>query len=270
MNDAGRELNQAYKKVTSFAAANRFPHAFLIEGTDESECEALALMIAKTAVCKNGSAPCGNCPECLKAEHGSHPDIEEITALKDKKNITVSQIREIISKAFIIPHSGQRKVFIIKDAHKMNEQAQNALLKILEEPPKYVVFVLTAASRTLLLNTVLSRCILLTLSFSESSEQSDKADSLAKQYLEFFKSGKEYDMLLVMKSFEKDRALADEFFSRLRVNAVQELKNNLSSPVYSKMLSLLCGEIPKWQQLLKTNVNLALLSCAASNMEDYK
>lgn len=270
MSEICRELSTACKRVKCYAAANRFPHAFLIEGTDQSECEALTLMIAKTAVCKNDSAPCGICPECLKAEHGSHPDIEEITPLKDKKNITVSQIREIISKAFIIPHSGKRKVFIIKDAHKMNEQAQNALLKILEEPPKYVVFVLTSVSRTLLLETVLSRCILLTLSFIENKEQSDKADSLAKQYLEFFKIGKEYEMLLVLKSFEKDRALADEFFLRLRVNAVQELKSNLSSPVYSEMLSKLCGKIPKWQELLKTNVNLALLSCAASSMEDYK
>ena len=99
------------------------------------------------------------CPACLK-EH--HPDVTRLGG--EGTSLTVDSIRQLRDEAFVMPNESPYRVMILADAHTMTPQAQNALLKVLEEPPAHVLFILTCDSRAQLLETIRSRCVSLTLS----------------------------------------------------------------------------------------------------------
>ena len=125
-------------------------------GVGAKEC---ATLFAAALVCKNGDvAPCGSCNACLMARAESHPDIATIAPLDGKRNITVDQIRGVVTDAYTKPYESEKKVYIIAYGDDMNEQAQNAFLKVLEEPPEYAVFVILAENSEVLLQTIRSRC----------------------------------------------------------------------------------------------------------------
>ncbi|MBQ3069874.1 MAG: ATP-binding protein [Clostridia bacterium] len=143
--------------------SGRLPHALLIEGPRGSGKRTLARLFAKAAVCTaQGQIPCGVCAQCRKADTG-HPDITELTGDGSAKSLSVAVIRELREQTAVVPNEATHKVAILADADCMNVQAQNALLKILEEPPPYMLFVLTVQSRTQLLTTVQSRCVCVSL-----------------------------------------------------------------------------------------------------------
>ncbi len=143
--------------------SGRLPHALLIEGPRGSGKRTLAKLFAKAAVCTDGGqVPCGACAQCRKAETG-HPDIMMAEGDGSAKSLSVAIIRDLREQTAVLPNEARHKVLIIADADCMNVQAQNALLKILEEPPPYMLFVLTVQSRTQLLPTVQSRCVCVSL-----------------------------------------------------------------------------------------------------------
>lgn len=155
--------NESAKALLSAAVdGGRFPHALLIEGPAGSGKKHLARLFAQAAVCTAGPKPCGMCAQCRKAETG-HPDITLVQGDGSAKSMGVDVIRNLREQASIVPNEAAHKVFILADADCMNVQAQNALLKILEEPPAYMLFVLTAQSRAAFLPTVQSRCVSVTL-----------------------------------------------------------------------------------------------------------
>ncbi len=155
--------NEQAKALLSAAIdSGRLPHALLIEGPVGSGKRTLAHLVAKAAVCTAREKPCGTCSQCLKAETG-HPDITVLQGDGSAKSLSVATIRELREQAAVVPNEAVHKVAILADADCMNVQAQNALLKILEEPPSYMVFILTAQSRTQFLPTVQSRCVCVSL-----------------------------------------------------------------------------------------------------------
>ena len=104
--------------------------------------------------------PCGICLSCLQAQSGNQPDI--ITITHEKPNsISVKEIRDMRADLLIKPYSNARKIYIIPDAEKLTIQAQNALLKTLEEPPEYAVIIMIADGLSAFLPTILSRCVVL-------------------------------------------------------------------------------------------------------------
>lgn len=109
----------------------------------------------------NQSVPCNRCRACRQALNGNHPDI--IYVVHEKPNvISVDNIRQQVNGDIAIkPYSGNYKIYIIDEAEKMNVQAQNALLKTLEEPPEYAVILLLATRAEAMLSTILSRCVVL-------------------------------------------------------------------------------------------------------------
>lgn len=141
-------------------------HAYIISSDSEQIREERALELAMAFVCKSrGNKACGTCSHCRKAEKRIHPDIIEVRAElnKDgsrKSEIGVNIIRDIVKDAIIMPNEAVRKVYIIFDADYMNEMAQNALLKILEEPTGEAAFILTAEFTGRFLPTVCSRCVM--------------------------------------------------------------------------------------------------------------
>ena len=152
----------------------RLPHAIILQGEDGLGKHTLAEILAAAAVCSAGEeAPCGKCPGCIKAAAGSHPDIHRAQGTGASRSFHVEEIRFIRSDVYKKPHEARHRVYLLFGAHTMSVQAQNALLKVLEEPPEYALFILTCPSASALLPTVCSRAQIFTLTpppFEEAVE----------------------------------------------------------------------------------------------------
>ena len=150
-------------RLSKLMESGRFPHALIIEGEEGIGKKTLAKDLACALVCRNDDKPCGECAQCKKAMNGIHPDISEYIPAGTANSFHVDTVRNIINDAYVQPNEADYKIYILANAHCMNQNAQNALLKILEEPPKYVVFILTTNSKSALLSTVLSRSVCVSL-----------------------------------------------------------------------------------------------------------
>lgn len=150
-------------RLSKLMESGRFPHALIIEGEEGIGKKTLAKDIACALVCRGNDKPCGECAQCKKAFASIHPDISEYIPAGTANSFHVDTVRNIINDAYVQPNEADYKIYILANAHCMNQNAQNALLKILEEPPKYVVFILTTNSKSALLSTVLSRSVCVSL-----------------------------------------------------------------------------------------------------------
>lgn len=149
----------------SFAQSIRdgkLSHAYIIEGGSGFGKTEFALFAAAAILCSTDSSPCGSCNSCKKVLSGAHPDLYMFGSA-DGKSIGVDAVRNIKNTVFIYPGESDRKVYIIDDAQRMTVQAQNALLKLFEEPPQSCVFFLVTEKKEDLLPTVISRGQLITL-----------------------------------------------------------------------------------------------------------
>lgn len=152
--------NDAVKARLSGAfASGRVAHSYLLCGPAGSGKHMLTRILSAAMQCegRSGEIPCGVCSGCRKALEGVHPDIITVDD-PDHKAMTVDPIRAARSDMFIRPNEGKRKIYIIPRGQDMNESAQNALLKILEEPPDYGVFLILSTNAERLLPTIRSRC----------------------------------------------------------------------------------------------------------------
>ena len=148
-------------KKSEFVAsieAGRSVHAYIVEGPDGSGKEDFASFCAKVLVCSGEKKPCGRCSNCKMIENGGHPDIAYVVPPKDKKTISVDEVRRLRRDTTVVPNEGGRKVYIIKKGELLTDQVQNAMLKMIEEPPSFVTFFILTSKREALLATIRSRC----------------------------------------------------------------------------------------------------------------
>ena len=145
------------RRLSASFQTGRTSHCYLLCGPEGSGKRTLAKILAAALQCEADHAPCGRCLPCRKAASGSHPDIITVDD-PEKKTVSVELIRQLQADAYIRPNEGRHKVYLIPRAQDMTENAQNALLKLIEEPPAYAVFLLIACSAEKLLPTVRSRC----------------------------------------------------------------------------------------------------------------
>lgn len=210
-------------------------HAYAVIGPAEQGTQA-ALELAKTLLCsapRDGKA-CGRCENCRKAEKGIHPDLTVISRPLDdkgkpKREIPVDQIRAIVADAAVLPNEAERKVYVIREAGAMNPAAQNALLKILEEPPYFVAFVLAAEAAGALLETVRSRCVMHYLGGRTEEAPPAEARALAERYLDLAAA----DAKISLISFANENAGASNAEMLDFVRAVRVL-----------LADMLCGRLP--------------------------
>jgi len=144
----------------------RLSHAYLFVGPDGVGKELFARELAKAVECERGGAEaCDRCPACQKVEHGNHPDVTFVRRIEKgakgerRAAILVEQVREEIQDAIAYKaFAGRHKVFVVVDAARMTEEAQNCLLKTLEEPPPHSLLILLASRLEPFVDTVISRC----------------------------------------------------------------------------------------------------------------
>ena len=144
--------------LTQMLQKRSIPHAMLFTGVDGigKQTTARALGMALNCLSPVGVSACGECPSCQKVISGAHPDM--ITVKPEGAFIKIDQVRAVSRQLRFAPLEGNWRIVIINDAQAMNLEASNAILKILEEPPKGTVIILTATQTTDLLPTIVSRC----------------------------------------------------------------------------------------------------------------
>ncbi len=200
-----------FSKLDSLFADGRCPHALLIDGGGDADRRDLALFVAKKMVCSDAKeAPCGICENCRKADEDIHPDIITVTKPDDKKFFVKADVKKVVSDAYLTPNEAVRKVYILSELQQMNEESQNLLLKILEEPPVYTAFVLTAQTSNAVIGTVLSRVSRVILGKSEEASYSEKASSVVRDITAAIGSPYEYDKIKAAAPLDGNRKLTEE------------------------------------------------------------
>lgn len=156
-NIVGQDI--AIKSLKSIITEHRVTGSYVFMGSDGVGKRTTAIALAKAVNCAAGDSKLAcDCNSCRKIDSGNHPDVFVILPEEKKGSIKIGKIREIIYEASLKPYEGKKRVFIINDAEAMTEEAQNALLKLLEEPPENHILLLTSSNLAGLLPTVLSRC----------------------------------------------------------------------------------------------------------------
>lgn len=160
---------------------DRISHAYLFTGNKGLGKSEMAREFAQAIFCnKNVSEGCGECISCKKFKHDNHPDFHVIDIQEDHKSILIDQIRELQKEISYKPYESDYKIYIIDNAENMTEQAQNSLLKTLEEPPEYAIIILTNEDKNDLISTIVSRC--------QEVKLYNQPEDIIKQYLKEEKS----------------------------------------------------------------------------------
>lgn len=295
---ANERARESFERLISL---NRLPHAIIIEGDFGTGKRTLSKYIAKAFLCESENRPCDSCRTCHLTDVGTHPDIERIAPEDKKKNIQVHQIDTLRKNAYLTPRTASGKVYIIEQANTLNSQSQNKLLKVLEEPPSNVSFILLCESANQLLETVVSRCTVFSLFAPDKDsaikfllkegfnrESADEALTLcknnigkalerlgstkvsigietAREYLFEIEKGNKFSALLITTKLEGNRPSVNDFTSELKHLLVEKIKSDMrfkqTRAECTKMYDAVCEIEPS----LITNVNLPLFFTALTS-----
>lgn len=155
------------EQLTNSIKIGNISHSYLFLGTQGIGKKMIAKEFTKMILCTSEDKYCGVCKSCIEFDTDNNPDFSIIEP--DGNSIKIDQIREFQKKVSEKPIISQRKVYIINDSDKMTVEAQNCLLKTLEEPPEFVTIILVGTNENAFLSTIKSRCMI--LHFEEISEE---------------------------------------------------------------------------------------------------
>jgi DNA polymerase-3 subunit delta' len=204
--------------LKAYLAHSRLEGSFLFSGPEGVGKRMAAITLAKAVNClEDGLDACSQCPSCKKIEQHQHPDVHIISA--GEGEIKIELIRQMQQEIFLRPYEGKKKVFIFDNAHRLNPEAANALLKVLEEPPPASLIILLSDKPTLLFRTIISRCK--TVKFfplkrqqlKEILEEDYKLTSQLAHFLAYFSEGRLGYALRLKDSeiFQEKNRLIDTF-----------------------------------------------------------
>ncbi len=162
--------------LKSVVNTENLSHSYLFQGLDGIGKLKLAREFSKTLLCeRHGDVYCNECSSCLKFDTNNHPDFNII--LGEDRMIKKSEIDEIVDAVKHAPFESDKKIYIINNAHLMNKESQNGLLKTLEEPPIFLIIILITDSPNLLLPTIISRCQIINFNSIKEEEMKSFIDS---------------------------------------------------------------------------------------------
>ena len=259
------------KQLDVLANSRRLPHALVLESRDSSLSKKVADELAAAFLCEGTAAvPCGKCSACMKVSKGIHPDVTAVST-GGKQSVGVGEIRDVVSDCFIKPNEGRGKFYLISD--KMTPEAQNALLKILEEPPQSVMFVIVTEKSTLLLKTVLSRSSLFKLSSGADNKITDEAFNAAVNIVKAIPQNVELPLIAAASGLTKNRELMRQTLDQLSDFFMQALEAkylggkdcesyiaDLSDMLKKSSLIKLIDVTARAQDMLSHNCNMNLLA----------
>lgn len=275
--------------LESMISSRCLPHAVIIEG-DNRECNsALARLLAQAHLCMCGEPLVGDCRTCrLFGEYGTHPDMYIIEGSGASGAVSVDSIRAAKKRGNIVPTDAEGTVYLLENAELMQKQAQNAFLKLFEEPPDGLMLILTCTSRMKLLETIRSRGTIIHFEWPPASEGSD--DDTARQTAEKLASAlcaqTDAELLFALAPFcggskgdggnlrrQLDDALGalGELFRRALITSagaesvldcVSPAVRELASSVTAARLDGLIRELEPLRRALKNNASMPLLTSA--------
>ncbi|WP_294907323.1 hypothetical protein [uncultured Ruminococcus sp.] len=216
MNFSGFDFDESVKEALSALDNHgRIPHAIIIESKNKESALEAAKFLSMYAVCTSDNKPCKVCEQCHKAEIKGHADISYPRPENKSKTYSIEQMRNIIKDSYILPNEANAKVYVFEEAdNRLTDIAQNSFLKLLEEPPQNVYFILLCESAQKLLVTILSRCTVVRL--KNEVRISEKALEYAEKIVKGIISSREYDLLLSLNVLS-DKENADETLSTVRM-----------------------------------------------------
>ncbi|MFO0954607.1 MAG: DNA polymerase III subunit delta' [Isosphaeraceae bacterium] len=224
---AVRGHDRVVAELRESMALGRFPHAFFFAGPEGVGKHTFARTLAQALLCERNPEtsldPCGACPSCLQVMAGTHPDVLQVERPEDKHELNVKVIRDLCVDLGLKPMHGHRRVAIVNDADDLNDEAANAFLKTLEEPPPGSVLILIGTSTELQLDTVLSRCRVVRF---DPLSQEDLAGVLLQQGLANDPTEAERLAASAEGSVNRAKGLADPDFGVFR----REIIDTLSGP----------------------------------------
>ena len=205
-----------HQTIPAALRGGRFPHAVLLEGGTAQQRLALGEWLAAALVCAadgggnlfgETETPCGECSDCVKAAAHSHPDIAVFSGGETANSFHAQDVRSIRTQAYILPNEAARKVFLLEHIQTMSATAQNALLKVLEEPPDSVCFLLLCSNKNVMLQTILSRCTVFDLGAVQEAEADDSLREPLAAIVRALCGTSEFALLAACAPCVKDKAL---------------------------------------------------------------
>lgn len=244
MSELEKKFESLCDSVLKTVNAGNFPHGTLLECENEELSLKFAHIIANALVCVGENKPCGECSACRKAMGNNHPDIYETDGRTKKSDaFTVDSVREIRINAFVVPNEANAKIYILKNGQNMNEQAQNALLKILEEPPHYVYFIILTSQKSKMLETVLSRVSVYSLAAS-SGNITDEEREYVKELVAAILSPNELKLMEHTSKYIKNNRMVgriSELLSAVCRDALVQKSGFTGDFLFPEEVSALCG-----------------------------
>ena len=233
--------NEPIKQLLTKTIQNKTnTHSYLFIGQEGIGKQLFAKEFAKAILClKEKEKPCNKCKACIEFETSNNPDYNEIKT--EENSIKIEQIRLMQSKIAEKPIISNKKVYIINDSEKMTKEAQNCLLKTLEEPPEYITIILITSNESQILNTVKSRCTKINFSPIENG--------ILKKYLEQthnFQNITENMLKVYSGSIKK----------ALEINENQEIYNELDKYFYNIEKLKIIDVLNKIECLYKNKENI--------------
>lgn len=231
---------QPAELIASMIKRDRLCHSFILTGEAGVGKKTFADYMAMQMLCQSNSGiPCGVCKSCRMAENSAHPDIIKITPGGKSGNYRVDDLRPVAADAAVASNEGGYKVYIIPGIDKALAAAQNILLKIFEEPPNHVIFIMTAEEKKNVLPTILSRAVVINVNAASKEdciaalcERGFSPESAEEAYSVYggsigkcidYLDGKKSDTIETVRSISRAVALGDEYLlAKLLFDAAED------------------------------------------------
>lgn len=252
----------------------RLPHGIILESNKSKLLQKYVNLICQWAVCREKNNPCGKCSQCMKVSKGVHPDIYTAKLSGKSEIVNIDEIRNICNDVYIKPNESNTKIYIIPNADKMQSKTQNAFLKVLEEPPQNVIFILCCSNSQGLLKTILSRTNIYRLDNTDINfDVSDKVNDIAIKIVEAVPENKGYKLLCAASKIS-DRVLAKnvvdvlliKFHNALKAATLKnyylctETERTICEKINMKNIFLIIEILNTAKDMLNSNINMNLFS----------